>query len=77
VTRATKHNHLLARARFNAGLTQKDLAAAAGCSARSIHNYEVEGRTPEAPIAKAIADVVGLKPTDIFELPSPQEPVAA
>jgi len=80
VTTATRPNHLLTRARFNAGLSIRGLADAASVSPSTIVNLEKHGRPPRADIAKRIADVFGLRPTDIFELPLPgddQETAAA
>lgn len=60
-------NILLIRARFNAGLTQKQLAERAEVSERTIQNLE-GGSRPEAPTAKAVADVFELRPTDLFQV---------
>lgn len=58
---------LLKRARFNAGLSVRDLAERTGCSYQTLYDLEADGhRVPRPPTAKAIADELGLKPTDLF-----------
>lgn len=60
-----QRNEALARARFNAGLTQKQLAAAAGVSERTIQHLEA-GQHPEPTTAKAVSEVLGVAIRDVF-----------
>lgn len=55
----------LKRARYDAGLTSKELAAVAGVAVDTITNAE-NGQMPQAPTAKKIADALGVKPSDLF-----------
>lgn len=58
---------LLKRARYNAGLTKQELARRVGVTRRTITNWE-EGDIPWPHHAKAVADVFGVKATDIFDI---------
>jgi len=60
-------NQVLTRARFNAGLSVRDLAKRAGCTHQTLYDLEADsGRRVRPATAKRIADVLGLKPTDLF-----------
>jgi transcriptional regulator with XRE-family HTH domain len=65
-------NLLLRRARFNAGLSLRELAEAAGVSVGTIVRLEKHGGEPQAATAKRVADALDLRPTDLFELPLPE-----
>jgi len=80
VSPANPRNHLLTRARFNKGFSMRALAQRAGISTSWLVELEVHGRQPGPDVAKRVADVLDLKPTDLFDLPLPgddQEPAAA
>ena len=64
---------VLRHLRFNEGLSVEDLAKRVGVSRQSVYDMEKEsyGR-PRAQTAKAIADVFGVKPTDIWPVLPPE-----
>lgn len=61
------HGFLLTRARFNAGLTKRELARRTGVTPRTIANIEA-GQRPSPQTAKTVADFFGVKPTDLFSV---------
>jgi putative transcriptional regulator len=60
-------NLLLFRARRNAGLTQAELGRRVGVSRQTVVAYERDGQIPQPKRAKEIADVFGLRATDLFD----------
>lgn len=61
----SKRNLRLVQARFNAGMTQRDLAEASGLSRTAIADLEA-GAQPKPSNAKAIADALECQPLDLF-----------
>lgn len=62
-------NFILRRARFNAGLSQEQLASQVGLSRAAISDMERDASVrPNPSSAKAIADVLGGKATDFFSV---------
>lgn len=61
-------NPLLRRARFDAGLTQQELADKVGVGRQRVVAYERDGVVPRVKTARRIADVFGVEPTDLFPL---------
>ena len=57
----------LKEARQKAGLSLHELGNAVGVSATAISRYEQGLRTPKIPIAKRIADVLGVKWYDLID----------
>ncbi len=49
------------------GLTLQDIANAAGVSVQSVAYYESGERTPTVPVAKKIANFLGINWTQFFE----------
>ena len=58
--------------REHRGLSQRDLARAAGLSAGTIGEIEAGGRTPTLPAANAIASALDLGLDDLFLAPPAQ-----
>ena len=56
----------LKRARYDAGLSMQDLHEKSGVAKSTLIDVESGRRFPRAETAKAIADALGVKPSDLF-----------
>ena len=57
----------LREARKAAGMSLRDLAQKVGVTAASINRYELGQRSPKIPIAKRIAEVLGVNWYDLVD----------
>lgn len=57
----------LEQLRYDAGLTQKELARRSGVSLRSICRIESAGGKPTAPITRRLAETLGIAPSDLAQ----------
>jgi DNA-binding XRE family transcriptional regulator len=64
----SRRNDALLKARFRAGLTQKELAVRVGMSRQAIVALEREGGRPHAPNARKIAAELGVDMFDLWPL---------
>jgi len=55
------------------GMSQRELAEAAGLTPASVSRYVNGEREPRAPTIAALADVLGVSPSDIIGTPDEQE----
>lgn len=55
------------------GMSQRGLADAAGLTPASVSRYVNGEREPRAPTAAALADALGVRPSDIIGAPDEQE----
>ena len=55
------------------GMSQRELAEAAGLTPASVSRYVNGEREPRAPTIAALADALGVKPSDIIGTPDEQE----
>jgi transcriptional regulator with XRE-family HTH domain len=67
----------LKRARYDAGLSLDQLAAASGVASEHLSRIENGKTFPNAPTAKKIADALSLKPSEIFFDDAPIESAEA
>lgn len=59
------------------GMSQRELAEAAGLTPASVSRYVNGEREPRAPTIAVLADALGVKPSDIIGAPDEQELDAA
>jgi transcriptional regulator with XRE-family HTH domain len=60
----------LATARRKKGLTQVELAQRLSTTSRTISYYERESKNPSLEMVKKIADVLGIRPDSLLDLPN-------
>lgn len=57
--------------RLAAQMSQRELAERAGCSHTQIARYELQGAEPTLPVARRIADALGVTLDDLDANPAP------
>jgi transcriptional regulator with XRE-family HTH domain len=67
----------LATARRKKGLTQVELAERLSTTSRTISYYERESKNPSLEMVKKIADVLGVRPDSLLDLPNGENDTAA